>query len=248
MHERDGKDIACLVSNKHVVQGMREGKLTFTLATDNGDPDVGNTWYVRFSKNEWDRRWVGHPDPSIDIAICPLNDIGDAIKRDSGRRVFMVALKMSDIPTVAQEEEFDAIEAITFIGYPNGTWDTKNFLPITRRGYTASPISVDFDGEPKFLIDASVFGGSSGSPVVLLDHGPREDSYGNLVMGARFHFLGVVAQVMYRSDANMVYPIAIPTNMGLAVNTSQMIDIGIVFKARTVSEAVAAAIENYQKS
>jgi hypothetical protein len=44
-------------------------------------------------------------------------------------------------------------------------------LPISprffRRGMTATPPQLDYCGRPTFLIDASVFGGSSGSPVFL---------------------------------------------------------------------------------
>ncbi|MFT3756084.1 MAG: hypothetical protein QM769_09065 [Pseudoxanthomonas sp.] len=82
------------------------------------------------------------------------------------------------IPTPQQVTKLDAAESVTFISYPNGVWDSKNLLPVARRGTTASPIEVDFEGTPRFLIDASVFGGSSGSPAFILnrmDHGrPRK--------------------------------------------------------------------------
>lgn len=78
------------------------------------------------------------------------------------------------IPNEEQIKQMDAIEPITFIGYPNGIWDSTNLLPVARRGTTASPIEVDFEGSPRFLIDASVFGGSSGSPVFILNQGPSQ--------------------------------------------------------------------------
>src|SRR5437763_136516 len=38
-------------------------------------------------------------------------------------------------------------------------------------GVTANPLQADYDGRPVFLIDASVFPGSSGSPVVICNQG-----------------------------------------------------------------------------
>jgi hypothetical protein len=75
---------------------------------------------------------------------------------------------------------------VTFIGYPNGIWDSKNLLPVVMRGTTASPIEVDFEGTPRFLIDASVFGGSSGSPVFILNQGTYSMKDGGVAVGSRF--------------------------------------------------------------
>ena len=40
-------------------------------------------------------------------------------------------------------------------------------MPILRRGTTATPIALNFEGRPEFLIDAAVYPGSSGSPVFV---------------------------------------------------------------------------------
>lgn len=92
-------------------------------------------------------------------------------KKQHGVDLFIRCVETSMIPNEEQIKQMDAIEPITFIGYPNGIWDSTNLLPVARRGTTASPIEVDFEGSPRFLIDASVFGGSSGSPVFILNQG-----------------------------------------------------------------------------
>jgi V8-like Glu-specific endopeptidase len=69
------------------------------------------------------------------------------------------------IPFPSTSDDLDAIERIIFVGYPNGMYDRKNYTPILRQGITATPFHLDYDGLPAFLIDASVFPGSSGSPV-----------------------------------------------------------------------------------
>jgi len=144
------------------------------------------------------------------------------------------------IPSQDQIERLDAIEPVTFIGYPNGIWDSKNFLPVARRGSTASPIQVDFEGTPRFLIDASVFGGSSGSPVFLFNQGMFTDKSGDTSIASRLLFVGVVAAVFFRTQFNQIVAVPIPTQTQPMARQQEMIDLGIVFKARTVVEAIEA--------
>lgn len=147
------------------------------------------------------------------------------------------------IPTSEQAAELDAVELVTFIGYPNGVWDSKNLLPIARRGTTASSIEVDFEGTPRFLIDASVFGGSSGSPVFILNNGSWAAKDGGLVAGTRFHFVGVIAAVFFRTHLNNIIAVPIPTQVQPMAQQQEMIDLGIVFKARTVVETIEAFLK-----
>jgi len=144
------------------------------------------------------------------------------------------------IPSAEVEATLDSIENVTFIGYPNGIWDTVNLLPVARRGSTASPIAVDFENTPKFVIDASVFGGSSGSPVFIVNQGMITDKLGGTTIGSRVLFVGVVAAVFFRLETNQVISVPIPTATVPAVSNREMLDLGIVFKARTVVETIDA--------
>jgi hypothetical protein len=95
----------------------------------------------------------------------------------------------------------DAVEEVLFIGYPCGIWDARNLLPIVRRGITATPIYIDFSGRKQFLIDASVFPGSSGSPVFIYNAGIYWDKKsGSTVVGHRLFFLGILSEVFQMVD------------------------------------------------
>lgn len=148
------------------------------------------------------------------------------------------------LPTVDQLAQLDAIESVTFIGYPNGIWDSANLMPVARRGTTASPIAVDFEGTPRFVIDASVFGGSSGSPVFILNQGMYTDKRGNTVVASRVLFVGVVAAVFFRTELNQIVAVPVPTQTQPMAQQREMIDLGIVFKARTVVETIEAFIRS----
>jgi hypothetical protein len=226
-----------VVTNKHVVAGTREGALSFLQRRDTV-PTLGNGFRLRI--DDWTQEWFGHPEPNTDIAICPFAPLEAHIKQHHNVDLFYRYVSSDMIPTPQQVTELDAVESVTFIGYPNGVWDSKNLLPVARRGTTASPLQVDFEGTPRFLIDASVFGGSSGSPVFILNNGSWATKDGNFVVGSRFHFVGVIAAVFYRTHLNQIIPVPIPTQVQPMVQQQEMIDLGIVFKASTVVEAIEA--------
>lgn len=233
-----------IVTNKHVVMGMREGRFSFLKQKD-GQPAIGDGFTINVSPQDWANMWFGHSNPNVDIAICPLVPLLEFVKQQYGVELFFRAVDNDLIPTAKQIAELDAIESVTFMGYPNGIWDSKNLLPIARRGTTASPIEVDFEGMPRFLIDASVFGGSSGSPVFVLNQGTYAMKEGGIALGSRLYFVGVIAAVFLRKQWNEIVAVPIPTASKPMVQNEEMIDLGIVFKARTVVETIEAFLKAY---
>ena len=170
-------------------------------------PILGQVFHLNVSPDSW----FGHPLPDIDIAIYPFALLEMKIKQQGNIDLFYRCISNNMIPNDEQLEMIDAIESITltFIGYPNGIWDRKNLLPVARRGTTASPIHIDFEKTPRFLIDASVFGGSSGSPVFILNQGMFTEKLGGTVIGSRILFVGVIAAVFFRSQFNEVIPVPV---------------------------------------
>lgn len=136
--------------------------------------------------------------------------------------------------TSLQANDLDALECVTFVGYQNGLYDTHSFLPIARRGQTATPIQLNYRGAPALLIDASVFGGSSGRPVVLLDRGMYQTRSGGTVIGMRLILLGVLAAVHVRHTGGIVQDL--PARQITVFD--EALDLGIVFKARAIHECV----------
>ncbi|HID08283.1 MAG TPA: serine protease, partial [Armatimonadetes bacterium] len=157
----------CLVTNKHVIKGAKVGRFFFTHRKNDG-PDVGKRFDIVI--DNFEQSWYAHPNPEIDVTAMPLVPLLEAIKRQ-GNDVFFRSLSQTLIPSEAQLAELDALEEVLFIGYPSGIYDTANLLPVFRRGITATPIQIDYEGKPIFLVDASVFPGSSGSPVLIYNLG-----------------------------------------------------------------------------
>jgi hypothetical protein len=241
-HKIEDISHSVVVTNKHVVMGMREGQLSFLKRKDDL-PSLGNGFPLHISPNDWQEQWFGHPDKDIDIAIFPLPPLLQFAKLQHGCDLFLRCINSSMIPNEQQIEELDAIESVTFIGYPDGIWDKKNLLPVARRGTTASPIEVDFNGMPHFIIDASVFGGSSGSPVFILNQGSYGTKNGGVAIGSRFMFVGVITAVFFRTNLNQIVSVPIPTQVRPMAQYEEKLNLGVVIKARTVVETLEALLK-----
>jgi V8-like Glu-specific endopeptidase len=229
--------IPVIVSNKHVVNGYTHGSVTFTIKKD-GKPKLGNGF--RLDIGDFEQSWFGHPSPDIDVAILPLAHLEEHLK-SKGVEIFYQAITEDIVPDTEAIKGLDAFEELVFIGYPNGIWDKTNLLPIMRTGTTATPLSIDFEGKPKFLMDASVFPGSSGSPVFIYNPGMYFSKTGTTTVGTRLMFVGVVSAVFFREDTNEIVSAPIPTqNSRPVARSKEMIDLGIVFKAATIQETLNA--------
>lgn len=225
-----------VVTNKHVVEGVLSGQflvLQGELSDGEKKPLLGKYHPINFTE----ANFIGHPDPNVDVAVMNLSTVINELE-SLNIEVYLKHVGTDLFPTAEHYEKFiGPMEEIVFVGYPSGIWDTKNLLPIARKGMTASPCYIDFEGEKKFLVDASVFPGSSGSPVFVYYVGGYADKAGNMYAGNRIHFLGIIAKVFQRVEKGDVKVIDIPTEQKAVAEVNQMIDLGIVFKAETIVEA-----------
>lgn len=240
LHKYKGEEVLCIVTNKHVIKNAVKGGITFMKKKDE-KPTLGDSFRLEF--DNFEQLWKGNDSPDIDVAVTSLVPLLEQIKQRHNVDIYFNHISSEDIPTESQIKEIDAIEDITFVGYPNGIWDKKNYTPILRRGTTATHYAIDFENEKKFLIDASVFGGSSGSPVFLYNSGSYSRKGGALVGGNRLYFLGIVAAVFYRNSVNEIRSIPIPTsNINVSIG-QEMIDLGMVFKASTIVETIERIVD-----
>ncbi len=223
-----------VVTNRHLVEGVRSGGLVFTQKR-HGQPALGERFQINI--NDFSHAWFLHPDPEIDLAIIPLRPLEQAA-RDQGVELYYHAIDSHLAPDAAVLRALDAMEQVLFIGYPSGVWDQVNLMPIMRRGTTATPMVLNFEGRPEFLIDAAVYPGSSGSPVFIYQPDSLRPTHSS--GGMKFLFAGVVAAVFFREEANHLVPVPVPANNQPMVMGSEMIDLGLVIKAEAVITAINA--------
>lgn len=224
-----------IVTNRHVVEGADATTITFHTAKD-GALQLGKPYALTVTEAE--KFWSLSNDPNVDLAIAPIAALLRELE-SRGVTPFWRNIDQTLVPDERVLDELDALEDIVFIGYPAPVWDTRNFLPVIRRGITATPLTIDYLGQKQFLVDASVFPGSSGSPVFLLNNsGTYANRAGHVTVGRRFYFLGVIGAVHQQQDFSELKLLPAPTAQIPGVVSNRMINLGIVVKSTKVVELV----------
>lgn len=229
-HEQD-KPVPVIVTNKHVIKDGIIGNLKFSIIDDNAKIIEGQNYTITI--NEFEKAWILHPDPNIDLCILPMAQIY-AVALKNNKKLACAILVKDNILTDAEIKELSNLEDVTIVGYPDGIWDSYNNLPICRKGITATPIQYNFENSPKFLIDAAIYGGSSGSPVFIFNQGSY--SIGNtLYAGSRVKLIGIVYAVAQHTVSGDLKIIDVPAQKLPIPITQIPNNLGVVIKATELS-------------
>jgi hypothetical protein len=228
------QNIPCIVTNKHVVDGASFGQFSLTLRNAEGGAIVGQHITIRL--DQFQKRWVPHPDPSVDLCAMPIAPLLTESAK-TGQHFFFVPLDEGLLPTSNDLEDLAALEEILMIGYPNGIWDSTNNMPIFRRGITATHPNIDYEGRKEFLIDAACFPGSSGSPVFLYSDGASHDRKGNIMMGGvRVKLLGLLYAGPQHTAQGEIKIVTVPTQQRAVAVSSIPNNLGLVIKSERLRE------------
>lgn len=162
-----GKYQLFLITNRHVAERIgdtalirfnsldRESWVEFPIATR-----APTGWPV----------FVAHPDPEVDVAATTLstamlekNGLHPAFFQNDGQAATL--LEMKDVLGVSDGD------GIYVLGFPLGlVGDTRNTV-IVRGGVVARLRDTYSSNSKTFLVDANVFPGNSGGPVILRPEG-----------------------------------------------------------------------------
>ncbi len=148
-----------LVSNRHVFEDMAQVYLR--LNPQANEPDREYT--LTLLDNDGAPLWVPHPNPEIDVAVITIN-IGWLEEQ-----AMQVAYFRSDLEANVEKLKDLGITEGDFVyvlGFPMGfVGDLRNTV-IVRGGSIARIRDVLAGTSQEFLVDAFIFPGNSGGPVV----------------------------------------------------------------------------------
>jgi len=221
----NGKDEVYLVTNRHVVQGAPKVVAYFTRSTQPRGPDVGNVFWVDLTLPDG---WHAHPDPGVDLCALPLSATFEQLLLLKQERPYFIAPSTNMLATHEDFQSLDAFLPVLFIGYPNGIFDTRNFTPLLRQGFTSSHPALDFCGRTHFIVDGSVFPGSSGSPVLAYDLSIK----GQVI---NYKILGALRAVLYADDFGKLGFADIPTALMPVALFKRFLNLGQVVKSTEVT-------------
>lgn len=240
----DNKQCHVIITNKHVIAYDNKGtikdfdslKFTFHAGEIKNDKMQPNGKSITFIMSDYRSFVVEHNNKSVDLAAIFLEPIKQNIEQQLGLTVYTVSSNDSYILTDNQllDDTSVAMEVL-MIGYPIGLIDRKSFLPIVRKGITASHPALDFQSESIGLIDIACFPGSSGSPVYISMNNYTSKT-GNFVLGSKFIFLGVLSAGPVRIEQGEIVKEKIPTQIDLKTNIKQMIHLGYYVKSKEILE------------
>jgi hypothetical protein len=223
--------IPVIITNKHVVNGFNEIRLFFRKVKNN-EPDYGAPFVVTIPNDT--NTVIQHPNKDIDLVAIPTAPIYVELeKKNIG--IYYIASDESRIPDDStQKFELKSIEEILMIGYPNGLWDTKNNLPIVRKGITATTPFIDYNGKREFLVDIAAFGGSSGSPIIFYRDIYTDKNYVAKV-GPKLYLLGILyAGPLYTVEGKVIKTNPADPTINSDVRTNIPMNLGYVIKASEI--------------
>lgn len=215
LKEADDKWYIFLCTCKHLIDDAVESVFFMHTEKDNkielGDP-------LRIELESFKPEWI--ISESYDIAILSFAPILNHFLM-LNTNLFYRAIDISMIPdSKTINDNIDGVEKVYFIGYPDDKYDKTNMIPLIRTGITASQYSINYDGLPRFIIDASIFEGSSGSPVMIIDCGSYTQKGNGLCVGNRYYFLGMLTGRCQKTFED------------------EYIDLGIVCKSNIIKELI----------
>jgi hypothetical protein len=154
-----------LVTNRHVFEDLQTAWVRINAEAT----EPAKEFRIPLSDKDGARTWFTHPDPNVDVAVIPV-DVENLHVRGARPRFFpgdKQAIRTAEMSAIGTSEG----DFVYILGFPLGLAGAERNFVIARGGIIARVRDL-LDGKANtFLLDASVFPGNSGGPVVLKPEG-----------------------------------------------------------------------------
>lgn len=148
-----------IVTNKHVIQKQKVIIIRFSSDNDGPAKDFPVELNVKGKKI-----WTGHRDPKIDVAVINFN-VKNVKSHGTNVGFFSSDTNVLKVDQMKEKGIFEG-DSIFALGYPMGLVNVDRQYVIVRNGSVAR-IRDTYDKRSKeFIVDAFVFPGNSGGPVL----------------------------------------------------------------------------------
>lgn len=226
-------DKTYLITNKHVIENIQEITIWLHLVDDADEPLDGHYEHTfRLTKENL----FLHPNKNVDLCgiYIDLQNIMNSGKSQGFN------IKICSIPEIliCKDHSFPPVQEILMIGYLPGLFDDNNYLPVIRKGITATPINRNFKGNQEFLIDCGCYPGYSGSPIIVLEkqHGFHNLHENKFYKNAYYMLIGIQFNSPIGSDNQLLdtndEPILTRYHLGTVIKSKEIFTIKEVILQR----------------
>jgi hypothetical protein len=235
-----------IVTNKHVIKGASSISCIISTAPDiyalDDKNQPKNQAHVKLEIPLSDTNHFGvaertvweHPSPQVDLVFIHVTyPLGQIL---AGSTKLRIAFLDYEWLHSASDRPLRDIEPLRIVGYPDGVWDSINNLPVARAGSTATHPLTHFQGKTNFLVDAAVFGGSSGSPIFVFESPMFLTENGDFSPGSKASLIGILWGVVEKETSGRIVlePIPAATQPIPMIKTS--LNIGVALHAFHLNE------------
>lgn len=171
-----------------------------------------------------------HPDPSVDLAIIPVNPIIENLQKQK-ITVSYHSLNESVIPTDSLTGTFNPTEDLYMISNPKGLAQELNSLPVMSKGTTATPLFLDHYKRREFLAEIPIYEGSTGAPVIAYQ-GNNNTRNDEPMTGHRVLLVGILSATYTKDFQQRIvlkgsYPkeqMIAHENMGVVIKAQRLLE------------------------
>ena len=232
-----------LVTNRHVFEGSTVAVLRF-------NPQAGapaKLYDLNLVDSAGVQLYSLHPDPTVDVAAIDIN-INLLEQHNIQFSFFAGDLHVMTLPK-AQQHNICEGDGVFVLGFPFGDPGNQRNYVIVRQGILARIRDAVAGSSPTFLVDASIFPGNSGGPVVTK---PEVVSIQGTTAYSKADLIGIVsAYVPYQDVAISTQTkrprIIFEENSGLAivVPADRIVEVVDAADAVVVARLAASSTANH---
>jgi S1-C subfamily serine protease len=218
-----------LVTNRHVFDGESVALLRFNPIAST----PAKVYPAPLKNQNGDLLWDKHPDPDVDLAVYSINY--GLLDQEGIRCAFFSADQHLITHARASQAGVSEGDGIFVLGFPMGAVGRERNYVVVRGGVIARIRDSLAGAEKTFLVDAGVFPGNSGGPVITR---PEAIAISGTQINPTAGLLGVVSSYLPYQDVAISAQTRRPRvifeeNSGLA----------IVIPVDRIAEVIEAAIQ-----
>ena len=180
-----------IITNRHVL----EHQSSLVVRFNPSERQESLNYDIPLFKKNGDPLWIGHPDSEIDIAAIGI----DAEFLDENKAPYNFFQSDEHFMTTHEMAEAGVSEGdfVYVLGFPLGIASKLRHFVIARSGCIARIQPALIQDDKDYLVDAMIFPGNSGGPVV---YKPEIISIGDTHSVTKPGLIGIVASYLTYSD------------------------------------------------